>query len=154
MAQESHFVAEVVQNTNSEFWRRPAGEPSATAASAPLLPEICKRCSSEFVVGAGFCHMCGAQRSEPVLAPPSSWARYAELARYLEFHRIKERIGLPTSALVAFLAGIACVLAAVLVGFIFSANTVLDWQAVQVWRIQWLLGAASAFLAGILLRRN
>jgi hypothetical protein len=98
--------------------------------------------------------VCGAQRSEPVLAQPSSWARFAELARYLEFHRIKERIGLPTSALVAFLAGIACALAALLVGFIFSANTVLDWQAVQVWRIQWLLGAASAFLAGILLRRN
>ena len=146
-------MAEVVHNTNSEFWRAPVGQPSAAATSAPVLPETCKQCSSEFVVGASFCHVCGAQRSEPVLAQPSSWARFAELARYLEFHRIKERIGLPTSALVAFLAGIACALAAVLVGFIFSANTVLDWQAVQVWRIQWLLGAASAFLAGILLRR-
>jgi hypothetical protein len=146
-------VTEVAHNTNSEFWRAPVGQPSAAATSAPVLPEICKQCSSEFVVGAGFCHVCGAQRSEPVLTQPSSWARFAELARYLEFHRIKERIGLSTAALVAFLAGIACALAAVLVGFIFSANTVLDWQAVQLWRIQWLLGAASAFLAGILLRR-
>jgi len=146
-------VAEVAHNTNSEFWRAPVGQPAAAATSAPVLPEICKQCSSEFVVGAGFCHVCGAQRSEPVLTQPSSWARFAELARYLEFHRIKERIGLSTATLVAFLAGIACALAAVLVGFIFSANTVLDWQAVQVWRIQWLLSAASAFLAGILLRR-
>ena len=146
-------MAEVVQNTNNEFWRAPVVEPSATAAAAPLLPEICRRCSSEFVVGAGFCHMCGAQRSEPVLVQTSAWARCAEFARHLEFYRIKERIGLPTSALVAFLAGIACALAAMLVGFIFSVNTVLDWQAVQVWRIEWLLGAASAFLAGILLRR-
>ncbi len=76
------------------------------------------------------------------------------MARQLEFQRIKDRVGLPTPALVAFLAGFACLLAAVLVGFIFSANTVLDWQAVQVWRIQWLLGSATAFLAGILLKRG
>jgi multisubunit Na+/H+ antiporter MnhB subunit len=56
--------------------------------------------------------------------------------------------------MVAFLAGITCALAAMLVGFVFSANTVLDWQAVQVWRIEWLLGAAAAFLAGILLKRS
>jgi hypothetical protein len=56
--------------------------------------------------------------------------------------------------MIAFLAGITCVLAAVLVGFIFSANTVLDWQAVQLWRIEWLLAAAAAFLAGILLKRS
>lgn len=77
-----------------------------------------------------------------------------ELARELAFHRIKERIGLPTAALVAFLAGLTCVLAAILVGFIFSANTVLDWQAVQIWRIEWLLGAAAAFLSGILLKKG
>jgi len=72
----------------------------------------------------------------------------------LEFHRIKGKIGLRTSAMVAFLAGLTCALAATLVGFVFSANTVLDWQAVQVWRIEWLLGAAAAFLAGILLKRS
>ena len=77
-----------------------------------------------------------------------------DFARHLEFQRIKERIGLPTIALIAFLIGIACAIAAILVGFIFSANTVLDWQAVQVWRIQWLLASVAAFLAGILLKRN
>ena len=143
-------MAEVVQNANSEFWRAPV----AQAAAAPALPEVCKHCASECVVGAGFCHVCGAHRSEPVPVPPPSWGRYLELARHLEFHRIKERVGLPTSALIAFLIGMACALAAVLVGFVFSANTVLDWQAVQVWRIEWLLGAAASFLAGILLRRS
>ena len=44
-------------------------------------------------------------------------------------------------------------LAALLVGFIFSANTVLDWQAVQMWRIEWLLAAVACFVAGILLRQ-
>jgi hypothetical protein len=146
-------MAEVVQNANSEFWRAPAVQPVETTAAAPVLPEVCKHCSSEFVVGAGFCHVCGAQRSEATPVHASSWNRYRDFARHLEFHRIKERIGLPTAAMVAFLAGITCALAAVLVGFIFSTNTVLDWQAVQVWRIEWLLAAAAAFLAGILLKR-
>ncbi|HEX6503016.1 MAG TPA: hypothetical protein VF011_07180 [Terriglobales bacterium] len=147
-------MAEVVQNANSEFWRAPVSQPSEAGSPVPALPDTCKQCSSEFVVGAGFCHVCGAQRSAPVLAVQGSWTSYLELARHLEFNRIKERVGLPTPALVAFLLGIACALAAVLVGFIFSANTVLDWQAVQVWRIQWLLGAAAAFLAGLVLKRN
>jgi hypothetical protein len=148
-------MADIVQNANSEFWRAPVVEPLETAVPAASLPEVCKRCSSEYVVGAGFCHACGAQRcSEAAPVDPPSWSRYLELARHLEFHRIKERIGLPTLAMVAFLAGITCAIAAVLVGFIFSANTVLDWQAVQVWRIEWLLGAAAAFLAGILLKRS
>jgi hypothetical protein len=46
------------------------------------------------------------------------------------------------------------VIAAIGVGFVFSAATVLDWQAVQVWRIQWLLAAVAAFVAGILLKRT
>jgi hypothetical protein len=73
--------------------------------------------------------------------------------RHLEFVQIKEHLGLPTASMVAFLVGVGCVLAAVLTGVIFSASTVLDWQAVQVWRIEWLLAAVAAFLAGILLKR-
>ena len=37
-------------------------------------------------------------------------------------------------------------------GLVYTAATVLDWQAVQIWRIEWLLAAIAAFLAGILLR--
>lgn len=148
-------MAEVVQNANSEFWRAPAAQPSETVSATPALPGVCGRCAAEFVVGAGFCHVCGAQRaSETARARPSQWSHYVELARHLEFHRIQARVGLPTSALVAFFVGTTCALAAILVGFVFSANTVLDWQAVQVWRIQWLLGSAAAFLAGILLSRK
>ena len=38
--------------------------------------------------------------------------------------------------------------------FVFSARTVLDWQAVQLWRIEWLLGAIAMFAAGVLLKRR
>jgi hypothetical protein len=36
----------------------------------------------------------------------------------------------------------------------YTAATVLDWQAVQIWRIEWLLASAAAFLAGILLKKT
>ena len=147
-------MAEVVQDANSEFWRAPVVQPLETPAGAQPLPEACSRCSAEFVVAAGFCHVCGAERAKTTHNVSSAWGRRClNIARQLEFHQIKERVGLRTAALVAFLAGITCALAAVLVGFIFSASTVLDWQAVQLWRIEWLLGAAVAFLGGILLKR-
>ncbi len=148
-------MAEAAQNAGSEFWQAPVAPSAEPASSGPVLPEVCDTCSSEFIVGAAFCHICGARRaSQPVLIRPNVWARCLELAWHLQFHHIKERVGLPTPALVAFLVGIGCLLAAILIGVIFSANTVLDWQAVQVWRIQWLLASAAAFLAGILLKRN
>ncbi len=148
-------MAEAAQDAGSEFWRAPAAEAVQDASAAPALPEVCDTCSSEFIVGAAFCHVCGARRSsEPLLIRSNVWARCLEFASHLQFHSVKERVGLPTPALVAFLVGIGCLTAAILVGVIFSANTVLDWQAVQVWRIQWLLGSAAAFLAGILLKRN
>ena len=55
-------------------------------------------------------------------------------------------------SIVALIVGIICTLAAVGTGLVYTATTVLDWQAVQVWRIEWLLAAVVAFLAGILLK--
>jgi cytosine/uracil/thiamine/allantoin permease len=52
----------------------------------------------------------------------------------------------------ALIAGVVCALAAVGTGLIYTATTVLDWQAVQIWRVEWLLAAIVAFLAGILLK--
>jgi hypothetical protein len=37
-------------------------------------------------------------------------------------------------------------------GVVYREDTLVDWQAVQTWRIEWLLGAVVALLAGILLR--
>jgi len=99
-------------------------------------------------MGAGFCHVCGATRSSKSVASPSPrWTRH------LEFHHIKERMGLPTASLVAFLIGVACALCALGVGLVFSVATILDWQAIQLYRVEWLLGSAAAFLAGILLKQ-
>jgi hypothetical protein len=113
-----------------------------------MTTELCPRCHTEFVVGARFCHVCGTDRElQPDTAPRG-------LTRYLDFTLIRDALGLTVGALVAFVFGIACTIAAIAVGFMYTATTVLDWQAVQVWRIEWLLAAVVAFVAGILLKRN
>ena len=73
---------------------------------------------------------------------------------WFDFGRIRHAIGLPIASLVCFGLGVACVVAAVVTGLIYTATTVLDWQAVQVWRIEWLLAAMVALVAGILLKNS
>lgn len=140
-------MAGVVHSPAQEFW-----QPPAQGQEQPgRMVEVCDRCGSEFVVGARYCHVCGETRGAK--ARPS-----AGVARYLRpvggfFSSLKRGIGLSSASLVAFLLGSGCALAALLLGFFYTAATVLDWQAVQVWRLEWLLGAAVAFIAGILLKR-
>ncbi len=42
---------------------------------------------------------------------------------------------------------------ALAVSVFFSGQTALDWQAIQLWRIEWLLAAVAAFVAGCLLKK-
>lgn len=136
-------MAEAIHQSEQEFWRPPAQAPAVRVQA-----ESCARCGAEFVMGGRFCHVCGMQR-EPLL----DYTGHG-LSRWLDFHQIKAALGLSTGSLVAFIVGIACVIAAVVTGLIYTATTVLDWQAVQIWRIEWLLAAAAAFLAGILLNKK
>src|SRR5512146_2688889 len=132
-------MSEAVHHPQQEFWR-----PPAQAQSVRVQVENCSRCGAEFVVGSRFCHVCGSQR-EALLDYSGGW-----LSRLLDFHQLKTALGLSTGSLVAFIAGLGCVLAALLTGVMYTASTMLDWQAVQLWRIQWLLAAAAAFLVGVL----
>jgi len=72
---------------------------------------------------------------------------------YLHFHEIRTRIGLSTPSLVAFVLGLICVAGALLVGLL-TVKTVVDWEAIQAYRIEWLLAATAAFVAGILLKKK
>ena len=56
-------------------------------------------------------------------------------------------------ATIAFLLGVLCVVGALAVSLFFSARTALDWQAIQLWRIEWLIAAIAAFVAGCLLKK-
>ena len=71
---------------------------------------------------------------------------------YLSFHEIKMRVGLPTASLIAFFIGVGCVAGALLMGLL-TAKTLVEWQAIQFYRAEWLLAATASFVAGILLKK-
>ncbi|MGZ4732488.1 MAG: hypothetical protein ACXVZH_10135 [Terriglobales bacterium] len=138
-------MSNVVHDAQHEFWRSPVvpGE-----APRPGMVEVCDGCATEFMVGSLFCHVCGASR-ETRPSTTSHWTLY------LEFHNIQRALGLSTASLVAFLIGIAClIMASIAVGMIYSVQTFNDFQAVQLYRMQWLLGAIAAFAAGLLLKKS
>jgi ribosomal protein L37E len=142
-------MAEAAQHAQNEFWRPPL---QAATDSTGLIDtsrlEACDRCGTEFIVGSRFCHSCGTGR-EGVLQT-ALWREKVTLAK---FASLADGLELSTPAFIAFLIGIACVLAAAAVGVVFSTQRVIDWQAVQLWRIEWLLGAVAAFVAGCLLKK-
>jgi hypothetical protein len=151
----------------------------AASVATPTMAETCSRCGKEFLVGSRFCHACGARRAQSAVAgtgngvlPLSSrflaetvtslrgaaqdfsWSKVSAppWLRYLHFHEIKRWVGLPTASLVAFMIGIGCIAGAVCVSFIYKAQTFADWQAIQFWRIEWLLAATASFVVAILLK--
>lgn len=142
-------MAEAAEQAQHDFWRPPMQMAMPSQAEHVEMVEACDKCGTEFIVGARFCHTCGAVRSDgsPAVSKPATGA-------LAYFNSIAARLGLPIFALVAFFAGLLCLIGALGVGVVFSARTVLDWQAVQVWRIEWLLGAVAAFCAGCVLKNN
>jgi hypothetical protein len=139
------FMGEIAQSAKHGFWRPPI-ETANPGSVQTALVETCDQCESEFIVGSRFCHSCGASRAE------SSVARDQSGTSIFPFASLGRRLHLPMPALLAFMVGIVCLIGAATVGIVFSARTVLDWQAVQLWRIEWLLGAVAAFVAGCLLK--
>ena len=137
-------MADVAHDAQHEFWRPPV---VAAEAPRPGMVEVCDGCASEFMVGSLFCHVCGASRE----ARPSTATHWT---LYLEFHNIKRALGLSTASLIAFVVGMACLVMAIAVAMIYSVQTFNDFQAVQFYRMQWLLGAIAAFAAGLLLKKS
>ena len=137
-------MAEAVEQSRHEFWRAPM--PASAVISGRDRTSTC-RCGTEFLVSAVYCHACGASR------PDLNAAHSLEVPGLAELVSLGERLGLTTPAVVSFLLGVFCVVGALGVSVFFSARTVLDWQAIQLWRIEWLLGAVAAFVAGCLLKK-
>jgi hypothetical protein len=138
----------VAHKVNEEYWRPPTQVPQA-ADIVREKAESCPRCQAELPLGARFCHVCGAEREAETTA-----AGGEGLGRFLDLQLIIDNLGLTVASIVAFIIGACCLIAAGATGLIYTATTALDWQAIQVWRIQWLLASIAAFLAGILLKRT
>jgi hypothetical protein len=135
-------MSDLVHDAQQEFWRPPVNQ---TAASG--LAEACRRCGTEFMVGAAFCHICGSGRHRSDASAAATLIRHFNVLRTLEFSNVKRWFALPLASLCAFLLGAAFLLVALGVGLLNS-----DFEAIQLWRIQWLMAACAAFLAGILLK--
>ena len=172
------YMSEVVHETQREFWRPPAIAPEESE-TASVMADTCLSCGTEFLLGARFCHTCGRKR--PLALTASAKADAAEIAgvwestvdgirsflqrsvqaasrikfpswlHYLHFHEIKRWIGLSTASLIAFMLGLGCIAGALLVGLLTAKNLV-EWQAIQFYRAEWLLAATACFVAGILLK--
>lgn len=141
-------MPDAVHNVKQEYWRPLNG--SRQTVAEPVRSDAVCDCGAEYLMGARYCHICGADR-----VPDMGLRQHGfNLVEWLDFGVIRQRTGFGTASLVLFFVGLACAIAALAVGFLYTANTTLDWQAVQIWRIQWLLGAAVAFLAAIALKRN
>jgi|SRR5579863_8108282 len=153
-----------------------------TSSATREMAEACGSCGSEFMIGAKFCHTCGegrpvvsqsgAEAASGATVLPGVWARgmdWLEMTagsaatafrriplpgwlHYLHFHEIKRWVGLPTAALIAFIIGLGCVAGALGVSFFYKASNLAEFQAIQMWRIEWLLAATASFVAGILLK--
>jgi hypothetical protein len=95
----------------------------------------------------------GLRSSTALIA--SSWNEisFPDWLHYLHFHEIKRWIGLPTAALIAFMTGLGCVAGAIGVSLFYRASNLVEFQAIQMWRIEWLLAATASFVAGILLKK-
>ncbi len=139
-------MADAAQNVKQEYWRPASGARRVD----PVVSDTTCECGAEYLLGARYCHICGADRVPDMGLRPHGF----DFVEWLDFNLIRQRTGFGTASLVLFVLGLACAAAAIAVGFIYTVATTLDWQAVQLWRIEWLLGAAVSFLAAIALKRE
>lgn len=142
-------MADLVHDARQEFWRPPQEQ----AALHSALPDACRRCGTEFMVGAAFCHICGMGRHRSAANGSVNWLRHLSFLKTLDFARVKRFFGLPVASLCAFLVGTLFVLVALAQGF-RNGQEFSDFEAIQLLRIQWLMAACAAFLVGILLKNT
>ncbi len=140
-------MADIVRDVHQEFWRPPLSQPEPAAD----LAEACRRCGTEFMVGAAFCHICGSSRHRSAASSTRNWTKFLGGVRALELGGMRTWLGLSLPALCAFFVGIAFLIVALGIGLV-TVHDVSDFEAVQLWRIQWLMAACAAFLVGILLK--
>jgi hypothetical protein len=141
-------MPQTVRSQNEEYWR-PADPVTARIARPILAESLCPDCRAVYASEARYCHMCGMERNRrPVPAPkPPSLRDSIDEALNQRFH-------LSTSSLIFLTLGVICLVIGAFIGIFYKASTLMEWQAIQTWRVEWLLGAAAAMLAGILLKKK
>jgi ribosomal protein L40E len=131
---------------HEEYWK-PLPALKLHSGSATELAKVrCGRCGAELTLRAKYCHACGFEQTlTPIKGPV--------LLTQPDLASVVATLQQNLASFIALVMGCTCLLAAAGTGFLFKANTLSDWQAVQLWRIEWLLGAIALFAAGVLLKR-
>lgn len=138
-------MSETAREISQEYWR-PAQPPQSQIGDMRAEAH-CARCGTQLTPGARFCHVCGSERE------PDTRAHFRRGVSFsIDFESIRQRIGLPMmSSLLAILA-VVFVLVTLLTGMVYRADTLVEWQAVQTWRIEWMLAALVALVGAVLFK--
>ena len=140
-------MSDTAREISQEYWR-PAQQPNRPEYPVASVIPFCNMCGTQYAPGARFCHVCGENR-EPEFHSAGAASR---IAKILDFTHIREKMGLSATALVLVVMAAGCVLAALFTGIVYSASTVSEFQAVQSWRMEWMLTAIAALIAAVLFR--
>ncbi len=141
-------MADITRGPSHEYWR-PApstGNPLQMRASQTLgNAASCAICGTPYAIGARFCHTCGLGRE-------GAQEKHNPLKDWLDLDAMRSRLGLSTASLIFVLAAVIFMLATVMTGLVYNTSTLAEWQAVQTWRIEWLLATVAALLAAMLFK--
>lgn len=135
-------MSDLAHGAHQEFWRPPV---SQTVVS--VNADSCRRCGTELLVGSAFCHICGANRHRGTTVRAGNWTKYLSFLPTADISTLTQSLALPLPALAAFFVGGVFLILALGTGLVNA-----EFEAIQLWRIQWLLAACAAFLAGIMLK--
>jgi hypothetical protein len=145
-------MADITRELSQEYWR-PAPTPGNDFQTHGFHPQgnpaFCSICGTQYAAGARFCFLCGLGREDDLRV-----GKRGLHMDWLDFDRIREQTGLPTVSLVLVLAAVAFMLAAVMTGLVYNTSTIAEWQAVQTWKVEWLLATVAALLAAKLFKKS
>lgn len=139
-------MADITRGPSHEYWRpAPSAGSPFRAGPTPGNETCCAICGTPYASGARFCHTCGMNREDALenRNPIKDW---------LDFDAMRTRLGLSTTSLVFVLAAAVFMLATMMTGLVYNTSTLAEWQAVQTWRIEWLLATVAALLAAMLFK--
>ena len=103
----------------------------------------CKKCGTDLKLGAEFCHVCGRW------VFGSNWYRLTKGAR-----EALAQTGIELPVLICMATAAVFAVISMFVGIRIDPKTIGEWQVIQYWRIEWLLGAILMLLFGVLLKKN
>jgi hypothetical protein len=141
-------MADIKRESSQEYWRPAPSAGNPFPASGPQTrgnQASCALCGTPYAIGARFCHSCGLSRE-------SGQEKHNPVKRWLDLDVLRTHFGFSTASLVLVLAALIFTLATLMIGMVYNTSTAADWQAVQTWRIEWLLATVAALLGAMLFK--